>query len=169
MYNQQTGSTLAISLVLLTAITLVSITSLQRTDLQTRIVANSQHSEAAFHAANNDLEEKFNAYVNDSVSASALSESMDQFSMQSGVKIYHKVSDTGVISTYQSKVKDSPHHAQLASTIIHTGQSAFSTGNSQGSFATYQFQATTTANAPNNGRILSSQSIGLEFIAPALN
>lgn len=169
MYIQQTGSTLAISLVLLTAITLISITSLQRSDLQTRIVANSQHSEAAFHAANNDLEEKFAAYVNDHNAAAALSESMNQFSMQSGVKTYTKSSDTGVTSTYQSNAQGSPHHTQLASTILYVGQSPFPTGNSLGSFATYQFQATTTASAPNNGPTLSSQSIGLEFLAPALN
>jgi Tfp pilus assembly protein PilX len=169
MYNQQTGSTLAISLVLLAAITLVSITSLQRTDLQTRIVANSQHSEAAFHAANSDLEEMFAAYVNDTVSSAALSDSIDQFVISSGVKTYTKTRATGVTSSYQTNAQGNSHLPQLASTIVHTGQSPFSSGNSQGSFATYQFQATTTANEPNNGRILSSQSIGLEFIGPALN
>lgn len=169
MHTQQTGSALAISLVLLTAITLVSITALQRTDLQTRIVANSQHAEAAFHAANSELEEMFQVYANDSDAATALSATTDQFTITSGVKTYTESTSTGVDSSYDNNANGNPHHIQIASSVIHTGQPAFSAGNSQGSFATYQFKATTIASAPNNGRVLSSQSTGIEFIGPALN
>ena len=169
MHTQQTGSALAISLVLLTAITLISITSLQRSGLQTRIVANSQHSEAAFHAANSELEEMFQAYANDLSAAGALGATIDKFTMESDVKTYIESVKTGVKSSYNSNAQLNPHHLQIASSVVHTGQPTFSAGNSQGSFATYQFKATTIASTPNDNRILSSQSLGMEFIAPALN
>jgi hypothetical protein len=47
--KRQSGSVLAISLVILTAITLISITSLQRSGIQTRIVTNVQHDELLFN------------------------------------------------------------------------------------------------------------------------
>jgi len=169
MYTQQTGSALAISLVLLTAITLISITSLQRSGLQTRIVANSQHAEAAFHAANSELEGMLEAYANDPVAASALQATTDQFTMVKGVKIYTITSTTGVTSSYQANAQGKPYHIQIANRIVHRGQPAFSAGNSQGSFATYQFEASSTSSDPVSGRTLSDQSIGIEFIAPALN
>jgi Tfp pilus assembly protein PilX len=169
MYTQQTGSALAISLVLLTAITLISITSLQRSGLQTKIVANSQHSEAAFHAANNELEEMFEAYANDPNAAAALSETIDDYDIEDGEKKYIESNITGVNSSYQENAQTNPRHVQIASrTIIHTGQPIFSSGNSQGGFTTYRFEATTVANTP-NGRTSSSQSSGIEFIGPALN
>jgi Tfp pilus assembly protein PilX len=173
MHMQQTGSALAISLVLLTAISLVSITSLQRTNLQSRIVANSQHAEAAFQIVNNDLEEKLRRYANDPVSASALSDTIDMFEITGGEKAYKKTDTTGVVSSYQNDIDGHPRKIQIASNIIHTGQPPFSSGNSQGSFTTFQFEATTTAStgtvAEENYRVLSSQITGIEFIGPSLN
>ena len=49
MPKKRSGSVLAISLVILTAITLISISSLQRSGLQTKIVANIQHQEQLFN------------------------------------------------------------------------------------------------------------------------
>jgi Tfp pilus assembly protein PilX len=51
MKIRQSGSVLAISLVLLTAITLIALTGLQRSGLQTKIVANVQHREMIFNCA----------------------------------------------------------------------------------------------------------------------
>jgi Tfp pilus assembly protein PilX len=169
MHTQQTGSALAISLVLLTAITLISITSLQRTSLQTRIVANVQHSEAGFHAANSELEEMFQSYVEDVNAATILSDRIDKFTLLNGVKTYTPTDITGVTSTYHTNAQNDPHHVQISSNIRHTGQAPFTSGYSQGGFSTYGFDARTTARAPNNGRILSSQSMGIEFIGPAQN
>ena len=169
MHTQQTGSALVISLVLLTAITLISITSLQRTSLQTRIVANVQHSEAGFHAANSELEEMSQSYVGDIDAATILSETIDQFTIDAGVKAYTPSDVTGVTSTYQAIAQNNPHLVQISSNVRHSGQAPFTSGYSQGGFSTYKFEARTTARAPNNGRILSYQSIGIEFIGPAQN
>jgi len=168
MHTQQTGSALAISLILLTAITLVSITSLQRSGLQSRIVANSQHAEKDFHAINNDLEEKFEAYANDEDAAAALTATTDLYTMLNGEKIFTESTNTGVISGYDRKTPENPHPSILASTIVHAGQPPFSAGNSASSFATYRFKVTTVANDPIDGRILSSQSMGIEYVGPAI-
>lgn len=62
MKSHQSGSVLAISLVLLTAITLIAIMGLQRSGLQTKIVANVQHKETVFHGAKNLLEDAYDFY-----------------------------------------------------------------------------------------------------------
>lgn len=170
MYSKQKASALAISLVLLTAITLISITSLQRSGLQTRIVANNQHSEAGFNAANSELEEMFQIYVTDNNAVTALSESMDLIpSIQDGKKVYPATTKTGVVSTYQQNNQTRPTAIALSSTIRHIGKSPFTIGYSQGGFTTYKFEADAIATAPNNGRTLSSQSMGIEFVGPAQN
>jgi len=56
MQNKQKGSALAVSLVLLTAITLISLSSMQRSGLQTKIVSNLQHHEVLFQTALNEQE-----------------------------------------------------------------------------------------------------------------
>jgi hypothetical protein len=56
MKSHATGSVLAISLVLLTAITLIAIMGMQRAGLQTKIVANIQHKEIAFNTALGDID-----------------------------------------------------------------------------------------------------------------
>ena len=55
-YQNQAGSVLAISLVILTAITLISITTLQRSGLQSKITANTQHHEQLFTSSQNEQE-----------------------------------------------------------------------------------------------------------------
>jgi hypothetical protein len=59
MKTQQSGSVLAISLVLLTAITLIAVMSMQRAGLQTKIVGHVQHNDAAFQKAQSELEKAY--------------------------------------------------------------------------------------------------------------
>lgn len=56
MYKNNNGSVLAISLVILTAITLISIFSIERSGLQTKIVSNLQHAEKLYNASLNEQE-----------------------------------------------------------------------------------------------------------------
>jgi Tfp pilus assembly protein PilX len=59
MKKNQSGSVLLISLVLLTVITLVTMMSLQRSGLQTKVVANAQHREIVFNTALNDIDKTY--------------------------------------------------------------------------------------------------------------
>lgn len=56
MYNRNKGSVLAISLVILTAITLISVFALERSGLQAKIVRNFQHTEMLFNSTLNEQE-----------------------------------------------------------------------------------------------------------------
>lgn len=58
MKKHQSGSVLAISLVLLTAITIMALMGLQRSGLQNKIVANIQHKELAFRKASFTAEDE---------------------------------------------------------------------------------------------------------------
>lgn len=73
--HKQTGSVLATSLVLLTAITMLSIMGIQRSGLQTKIVANQQHKETAFHAAYSLLEDAYATFQTSNTQM--LSDAMD--------------------------------------------------------------------------------------------
>lgn len=59
MKTRQSGSVLAISLVLLTAITLIALMGMQRSGLQTKIVANLQHHEARFNRTLAEVDDLF--------------------------------------------------------------------------------------------------------------
>jgi Tfp pilus assembly protein PilX len=54
--KKQSGAVLAISLVLLTAITVLAVISMQRAGLQTRITGNILHREMLFNSAMNEQE-----------------------------------------------------------------------------------------------------------------
>ena len=54
MKQQQSGSVLAISLVLLTAITLIAVMNMQRAGLQTKIVGALQHREGDYNKVANE-------------------------------------------------------------------------------------------------------------------
>lgn len=58
MKQHQSGSVLAISLVLLTAITITALMGLQRSGLQSKIVANIQHKELAFRKSSFTAEDE---------------------------------------------------------------------------------------------------------------
>jgi Tfp pilus assembly protein PilX len=59
MKSHSAGSVLAISLVLLTAITLIAMMGMQRAGLQTKIAANIQHKENTFISAYTDLQKVY--------------------------------------------------------------------------------------------------------------
>ncbi|CCK74765.1 MAG: hypothetical protein KBT75_00755 [Oleispira antarctica] len=162
---KEKGSALIISLVLLTAITLISITSLQRTNLQTRIVANIQHTESGFNIVSSELEEIFVTY-NSGSATSDLTKALDTFTLNSEGKKSFGVSDTTVISTYKNKNINNTKSLQVSSNLIHKGQPLFTSGYSVGGFSTYKFEINADSSLPNGGYNLSSQSLGVELIGP---
>jgi Tfp pilus assembly protein PilX len=163
--KQQSGSALLISLVLLTAITLISITGLQRSGLQTRIVANNQHNEMAFHAANGELEAVFQTYQDDS-DAEQLNTAIDSYTTVDSETVYDVI-DSGITSHYEENAALYSSHIQVSSDLQHTGSSNFVSGYSIGEFVNYTFVITADATTPSGEQILSSQELGLEFIGPA--
>jgi hypothetical protein len=167
------GSVLAISLVILTAITLISISALQRSGTQGRMVGNMQHKEQSFHAANGELEEIYNFFATQASATQALSVPLNSFEFISGEQVFLPV-EPGHESTYNNYLPNQGNSTRLdvTSSIVHTGiASSLVAGFSIGSFAEYGFIVSAQSSTPNlgvaAGRTLSDQSIGITFIAPA--
>lgn len=175
-YSANKGSTLAIGLTLLTAITLISISSLQRSGIQGRMVGNIQHKEQGFHAANGELEDIYHFYATQASATQALSNPLNSFEILEGEQIFSPV-DPGHESSYNADRTANSYgssHPRLAvtSTVEHTGvKNSLVDGFSVGTFAEYGFTVNAQTTEPSfnltPGRTLSSQRIGIKFIAPA--
>ncbi len=176
-YSANKGSVLAISLVILTAITLVSITAMQRSGLQGKMVVNVQHKEKAFHAANSELEQIFEFYLTQELASIALAGPIMRYDIVNGKKSYVSV-DTGHTSpyssytpSYSSSSGSTAPRLQVISNIISEAP-GIPEGFSYGSFESYNLVITTSSSRPNSGSnsgaLLSSQSIGITFVAPKI-
>jgi hypothetical protein len=172
-YSANKGSVLAISLTILTAITLISVTALQRSGLQGRMVGNIQHQEQGFNVASNELNVIYRFYSTQASATDALSAPLNNFSMVDGEQLFNAV-DPGHHSssnTNTSNYSNSPP-LTISSDIQHTGvKDTLVEGFSIGTFEEYGFTVSSQAAEPSfgltPGRELSSQIMGIKFIAPA--
>lgn len=181
IYSSNKGSTLAIGLVILTAITLVSVSSLQRSGIQGRMVGNIQHQEKGFHAANGELEEIYQFYATQASASQALSAPLNSFDLIKGEPTFkpvlpgHKSSYNAHYdrsSNEEGSSQASSPRLTVASNIQHTGvRNSLVEGFSIGTFIEYGFEVSSQSSAPSigltPGRTLSSQLVGIKFIAPA--
>ena len=177
-FKQQSGSALAIGLVMMTAITLISVTAMQRSGIQGKMVSNIQHKEIGYHAAHGELEQIYHFYSTQESATTALSAPLDSFKMVNGEAVYSAI-QPGHESHYdieQDQSSGSYNGAAkakvaLSSTIQHTGaRNSLVEGFSVGTFVEYGFVVTSQSTTPQNlgtPRQLSSQSIGVRYIAPA--
>jgi Tfp pilus assembly protein PilX len=79
--KKQSGAVLAISLVLLTAITVLAVISMQRAGLQTRITGNILHREMLFNSAMNEQESWFYQLKTADTGDAVLSEPIRSFTV----------------------------------------------------------------------------------------
>jgi len=180
-YSANQGSALAIGLTILTAITLISVSALQRSGIQGRMVGNAQHQEQGFHAANGELEEIYQFYATQASATQALSAPLNSFEIIAGDQVFIPV-DPGHDSTYSSQGNPEqngqstgyahPPRLEISSEIQHTGlRNSLVEGFSVGTFVEYGFEVNSQAAKPSfgitPGRTLSNQLIGIKFIAPA--
>ncbi len=157
------GSVLAISLVLLTAITLVAVFSMQRSGIQTKIVANIQHVEMLFNTAMNDQEYWFMQLKMAESGDSLLSEPLANFVLdENNQRSYHPVDLMPAI--------EEPSVITLASNLLHIpakeGQLSLSEGNEVNSRIDYNFELATHAELDVRNMV-ARQKTGLSF--PGLN
>jgi hypothetical protein len=169
MKQAQNGSVLAISLVLLTAITLLSMMGLQRSGLQTKIVANIQHKEAAYNTDLSEQQAQLSAYTKSADPDEAspdtsqlLFDIINKFTVSSGVKTQETTDLPAILD---------PVHLQLASTIRYLlpieGSETInlSVGHEVDMYANHYFQLDSTASSNNASSIASSQRTGFHFSA----
>jgi ABC-type lipoprotein release transport system permease subunit len=89
--QKQSGAVLAISLVLLSAITLLAAMNMQRAGLQTRIAANISHNEVTFNTVLSDQDAWFFDLSTTDLSNPILSAPIRQFNLDNGNRNYTPV------------------------------------------------------------------------------
>jgi hypothetical protein len=165
--KQQSGSVLAISLVLLTAITIIAAMSMQRAGLQTRITGNILHREELFNSALNEQESWFFQLKNADTGDAMLSEPMRTFNLDAnGSKTYLPVEldlNNGL-----------PKFAQVESELLLAappeGSNALSQGEEVGDRVQVRYELESVASFDNRieGRSMTETQItGMSF--PGLN
>jgi Tfp pilus assembly protein PilX len=156
MIKKQSGSVLAISLVLLTVITIISMMSLQRSGLQTKIIANIQHNENVFQAALSEQEYWYNQYNEAGNATQLLFDVINNNNQPLGLN--------------PSRAQGENIPLQVSSTNTHIPSSAddivFSVGNEINSRISYKFHLDSDADIRNLPKIVSDQRTSFKF--PAL-
>jgi len=162
MQNSQSGSALAISLVILTAITLISISSLERSGLQTKIVANIQHQEKLYTACNSEQEHWFSRLQNSISGDNLLAQPLRKYVLSAdGEKTYSPV---------ELDLNKSRPFVETASEILFTppepGQIALAVDEEVGQRINYRFNLDCQASVAATNKV-NNQRSGINF--PGLN
>lgn len=168
-YSSNRGSVLAMGLIILTAITLISISSLQRSGIQERMVGNIQHQEIGFHVAHGELEQIYQFYATQASATEALSKPLDK--INTPVSAGHESSYSSKYSPTSSVKKNTPRMT-VSSNIEYEGDKEFLVEDfSHGLFSEYGFTVRAQSQEPGfggtPGRTLSNQEMGIKFIGPA--
>ena len=155
--KKASGSVLAISLILLTAITSIAMLGLHRSGLQTKIVSNLQHREAVFNAALNDID---GAY--DQIQESNMQQLSDAMNKPNNWITY----ETGLAKNLNTAVFTHIQHVDNGNNLGNPDTSRLRNTHSRGQKGAgiEQFITHTSATLPND--IRSDQEIGITIIAP---
>lgn len=165
------GATLAVSLVMLTAVTFVAVLALQRSTLQTKMVANTQHSQQAFSIASSELAGNYDLIETSKLGTERLAAAMNNVAKADGVA--QRDQDTGeflfwplpvpAMSIYggtKIRISTSLHYISGRGITINRTLSGDS---SQNQYTAYHFRLRSTATATEN--IKSEQVMGIRFLA----
>lgn len=160
---KERGSALAISLMILTSITLLAVSAMERSGLQARMVRNVQHSERLFHTALSDQELWFALIISDESGDSLLAKPLSNFELdENNQRQYLPVELESVI--------EEPQYIDLTRNLLHVppskGQLSLSEGNEVNSRIDYDFQLNSEAGIGSRS-LVAKQRTGLTF--PGLN
>ena len=159
--STQTGSALIISLLMLIAVTLLAIISMESSTLQLKMVSNSQKSKEVFECSISELEANFRESTqNNSEILDTLNEAR-----------YNLVIESDGSETYLETVGTSIAPCPGASTlsVLYTGlafnpNDTFNDDTSVGTFEYLDFDL--RADSSLAGRFTSEQILGIKRIAP---
>lgn len=166
--NKQSGSVLAISLVLLTAITLLASMNMQRASLQTRIAANILHKEQLFNDALNEQKMWFTTLSTGSTGDTILSSPLRSFDglNSDGTRKYTPV----LLNTLVPTINNAAIENQLIAVAVTPGVNSLAQGQESGNRVTYKYQLWSQARMNNRTQARSAteyQVTGISF--PGLN
>jgi hypothetical protein len=166
--KKQSGAVLAISLVLLSAITLLAAMNMQRAGLQTRITANISHNEVTFNTVLSDQDTWFFDLSTSDLSNPILSAPIRQFNLDNGTRDYtpvvlNQLNQSG--ATYAVQVDN-----QLIMTDPIIGEIALAEGEEAGNRVLFRYHLWSRgdlAGRDANSSTSEYQVSGISF--PALN
>ncbi|OUS38224.1 hypothetical protein A9R00_10675 [Oleispira antarctica] len=164
--SKQSGSVLAISLVLLAAITLIAVMNMQRSGIQTRITSNILHREELFNNAMNEQESWFFLLKTADTGDELLSDPMRSFNFDAnGARIYLPVPLNKNNASGYTEVTN-----QLLLLNPPTGSNALAEGQESGDRILFRYELQSQAGIANRiqGRSMTETQItGMSF--PGLN
>lgn len=165
MKQDQSGSVLAIGLALLTVITLIAMMSLQRSGLQTKIVANILHKERIFNTSMNEQEHWNSQYTNNP--NRYILEIVNNIAAD-GTPIPLDLGAETLPESPQSSTHDRLEVQSLATYILPSATDiTLAEGEEAGSRRVYNFKLDSDSSFKNRPNINSKQSSGFSF--PGLN
>jgi hypothetical protein len=164
MRYHQKGSALIVSLVLLTAITLISLSSMQRSGLQTRIVANLQHHEVLFQTALNEQEYWWGKLKKDSSRGELIFEAQSEFALNADNNKVYRPTTLSDGSGFNDGGLTITHRSGLLIIPPTPGELALSDGSEIGQGATVKLQVSSNADGgrPN---LVANQLTGITISA----
>jgi hypothetical protein len=136
--QKQSGAVLAISLVLLSAITLLAAMNMQRAGLQTRITSNIFHKEETFNTVLSDQDTWFFDLSNTDLSDPILSAPIRQFNLDNGTKNYTPVALTQLNQSGSSFAVQVDN--QLIMTEAIRGQNSLAEGDEAGNRVLFRYR-----------------------------
>ena len=161
------GAAMAVTLVLLTGVTLLALVALQRSTLQTKMVANYQIEQATHDFAMNEVESIFEAIASANSNNQLVLNALNSVQMdgdeaardEDGRPIMLPVT-IGAQSDYGRP------EISVATTLQYTGSPTnlnwtLAGDNSSGEFSEYQFEIKSAATAPSG--VSSRQTFGLIY------
>ena len=136
--QKQSGAVLAISLVLLSAITLLAAMNMERAGLQTRITSNILHKEETFNTTYSDQDTWFFDLSNTDLSDPILSAPIRQFNLDNGTKTYTPVALTQLNQSGSSIRIEVDNQIIMTNPII--GQNSLAEGDESGNRVLFRYR-----------------------------
>lgn len=172
--NIQQGSSLVISLVILTAITLGAMVAMQRSTVQLRMIGNMQHQQMLFNAAYNDINTLFEGLRTPSTATTILYNIIQE---ENASLIAGNAEGAVSINPYSLGLLNNPptlktvgsttNRLRVLSLPSETPNSLkASEGSSAGTLVPYYFASNVTAKDVNNNA-RSQQEAGFYYLAPS--
>jgi len=169
--NHARGAALIVTLMLLTATTMVALVSLQGAGLNIKMVNNTQSKESVFQVAMSELETNFNRVRQDTA---LLAEAAFSVAMNDSGEVV--IDQNSQLPEFKPQSIDSgPHYDKtvIDTNIRYVGRGlmfsrhALGTDTSVGKYSRLPFEISSDAAILNNEAFNSSQTLNISFLASA--
>ena len=165
--SSQRGSSLIISLVILTAITLGAVVAMQRSTLQVRMVGNMQHQQNVFNAAYSSLGSLIDQLRSPTIANSLLNKAIQLENQTAGSTIEPFSEGSLNKPTPPQNIKTPVNALRVVSSPSDIANSLKATEGSSGATLVPYYFANRVEVKDKNNNAQSIQEIGFYYLAPA--